>query len=359
MFEAMEPMDAIQKAIDHPEKIVVFSIAPGVRVGMGDTFDREPGAWIEGQLVDALHRLGVDYVLDLAFSTDLRAVEMGVECLLRLRSQKDLPLFISGCPVWTQYLKKHAPAKGKCLSTVKSPGEIQGATVKTYFAEEHHLDPTRMIHVIVTSCGAEGGISTSPNDVGILLGDGVLQDNDYIMTTQELAIWLKSAGVVRSTLNSGQGWDSPLGRGSGSGIISATTGGTMEGLLRTLQQVLMGKESLPNEIAWESIRGMHCVKSAVVKIADLSIHVGVVYGLDVAERLLAGGYDGLFDIIEVMACPGGCIGGSVPEMRTLYREAAASPGQTALDNPEIAGVYKSFYGYPFSAMARQLLHGKT
>lgn len=364
---------AVRKAIADFNKVVVFSVAPAVRVGLGEAFRLKSGALVEGQIIDALRKLGADYVFDVTFSADLTIIEEGTAFLTRLAGQEDLPVFTSCCPAWVKHMETEYPEKARHLSTAKSPIAMQGATIKSYFAEEKKLNSADIVTVTVAPCTAkkEEIARRELCDASILAGSSLQRDNDYVITTQELAEWMRAEGLDFERLNAAAVYNSFLGRGSGAAVIFGNTGGVMEAVLRMLYRVLTGEPDPLDLLTYEPVRGFSQVKGARLEIGGIPVNVAVVYGLDAADRLIDGGYYRAFDFIEVMTCPGGCISGAgqprgriVPvtdglrEARTdaLYQADAALPLHNALDNPEIARAYHCFFGQPLSAMARQLLH---
>ncbi|SDY23305.1 [FeFe] hydrogenase, group A [Eubacterium barkeri] len=366
-------VDAVKQAIADPDAIVVFSTSPAVRVGLGDAFGQKPGAFVEGQLVDALRQLGGDYVLDVTFAADLTVMEEGTEFLKRVVEGENLPQFTSCCPAWVRHAENHYPGILPLISTAKSPISMQGATIKTYFAEQMDISAERIVSVAVAPCAAKKAEINRPElrDAGEYLGDGILRDNDYVITTQELAQWMKAEEITFAALNPYVTYDRLLGRGSGGAVIFGNTGGVMEAALRMAYTALTGERAPEELLDYAPVRGLSQVKGAEVAIAGTVIRVAVVHGLDAADRMIEGGYYKAFHFIEVMTCPGGCISGAgqpnamvipVPEslrkarIASLYQNDGDVAMRYAMDNPEITKIYNAFYGKPLSAMAKQLLH---
>lgn len=225
--------DAVRKAVADPDKIVIFSTSPSVRVALGDAFGMADGAFVEGQMVELLRRLGGDYVLDTNFAADLTICEEAAELIERITKAKGpLPQFTSCCPAWVRYCEIFHPEMIPHISSAKSPIGMQGPTVKTYFAKKMNLDPKRIVHVAVTPCTAKKAeiLREEMNAAGRLLGDPAMRDTDYVITTVELADWAKAARINFAELPEGA-FDRLMGEGSGAGVIFGNTGGVM-GLFR-------------------------------------------------------------------------------------------------------------------------------
>ena len=325
--------DAVRKAVADPDKIVIFSTSPSVRVALGDAFGMADGAFVEGQMVELLRRLGGDYVLDTNFAADLTICEEAAELIERITKAKGpLPQFTSCCPAWVRYCETFHPEMIPHISSAKSPIGMQGPTVKTYFAKKMNLDPKRIVHVAVTPCTAKKAeiLREEMNAAGRLLGDPAMRDTDYVITTVELADWAKAARINFAELPEGA-FDRLMGEGSGAGVIFGNTGGVMEAALRTAYRHLTG-EAAPAELYHLTpVRGLQDVKEATVTIAGNDINVAVIYGTASAgefiRRLNASETDKPYHFVEVMSCPGGCIsGGGQP-----------SAQNTAQDDPHPAG----------------------
>ncbi len=364
--------EQVREAIKDPSKVVVFSTSPAVRVGLCDAFGKPEGMFAEGKMISALRNLGADYVLDVTFSADLTIMEEGTEFLKRLLlGSGPLPQFTSCCPSWVRFVEHYHPELIDHLSTAKSPIGMQGATIKTYFASKMHLDPASIISVAVTPCTAKKGEIRREElcDAGKALGIPELRDNDYVITTQELALWMKDEQIDFDRLEDGH-FDSILGKGSGAGVIFGNTGGVMEAALRMAYTVVEKKDPPKDLLHYEPVRGMDHVKCATVALAGQEIRLAVVYGTLAAEELMASGLLD-FHFIEVMTCPGGCIsgagqpnGGTIPVMdalrkkriASLYKEDERQNIRCSMDNPQIQQIYKEFFQYPLSEISEFLLH---
>lgn len=365
-------IDLVKEAINDPNKVVIFSTSPSVRVGIGDAFLDKPGTYAEGKMVAAIKALGADYVFDVTFAADLTIMEEGCELLQRiLTGSGPLPQFTSCCPAWVKYVETYYPEKIPHLSSAKSPIGMQGATIKTYFAAKAGIDPRKMVTVNVTPCTAKKAEIRRPelNDAGQILGQPAMRDNDFVITTKELACWMKQDSIDFSTLPD-QPFDSILGKGSGAGVIFGNTGGVMEAALRMAYQGLTGQAPPESLLDFKPARGLTGVKEASVEVAGKTIRLAVIYGTENAAHFLEGDLSG-YDFIEVMTCPGGCISGAgQPQMnqipvtndirmsriRSIYAEDKKMKVRNSIDNPEIQQVYQEFYKEPLGQLSEKLLH---
>lgn len=362
----------VKAAIRDPEKIVVFSTSPSVRVGIGDAFLDKAGTYAEGKMVAALKTLGADYVFDVTFSADLTIIEEGCELIKRiLTDSAPLPQFTSCCPAWVKFTETYYPELIPHLSTAKSPIGMQGATIKTYFAAKQGISPRSIVTVNVTPCTAKKAEIRRPElrDAGELLGEPSMRDNDYVITTKELAQWMHQEHINFDSLPELQ-FDSVLGKGSGAGVIFGNTGGVMEAALRMAYQSLTGNPPPEKLLEFQPVRGLKGVKEASAEIGDMTVKVAVIYGTANAARFLEGGISG-YHFVEVMTCPGGCISGAgQPQMhtipvtndirlnriRSMYAEDARMALRNSVDNPEIQQVYREFYKEPLGELSERLLH---
>lgn len=362
----------MKELIQDPEKIVVFSTSPSVRVGFADGFGKEPGTFAQDEMVGALRALGADYVFDVTFSADLTIMEEGSELLSRiLKGTGPLPQFTSCCPAWVKYMENFHPDKTKYLSSAKSPIGMQGAVIKTYFAHKKHIDPEKIISVAVTPCTAKKAEIAREElcDAGKLLNIEEMRDNDYVITTKELVQWCKEEGMDLEKITPSK-YDSVLGEGTGAGMIFGNTGGVMEAALRTVYRVLEGKEAPTDFYQLRPVRGLNNRKEAEVTIAGKNLRVCILYGTAAAEEFLAEDMRG-YHFVEVMTCPGGCISGagqpdcgSVPvsdavrkkRIASLYQADERAQYRNSMDNPEIGMIYNEFFKEPLSLLSETLLH---
>ena len=368
----------LMAAVHDPQKTVVLQVAPAVRAAWGDGLGLSPAMATEKRMAAAFRKIGVDYVFDTNFTADLTILEEGNEFieLLSARdtihnsqstihhssSTKRLPLFTSCCPGWVRFLKLEYPDLVPQLSSAKSPQQMFGAVAKTYFAEKLGKDPKDVFCVSVMPCTAKKWEC----DVAEVNSAKAGKDVDLVLTTRETDRLLKVLGVNVGLLSE-EGFDSPLGTGTGAGVIFGATGGVMEAALRTAYFVLEGKNPEPD--AFRAVRGPDGRKEVTVTIAGRPIRACVVSGLQNARKLVEDLRSGraAFDFVEVMACPGGCAGGGgqpffdgceLAEERgqALYRIDAANKLRFSHENPEVQALYRDYLGKPLGERAHELLH---
>ena len=364
----------VQQAVADPNKVVVVSTSPAVRASLGEEFGMDPGAFVEGKMVALLRTLGADYVLDTNFAADLTIVEEASELIRRI-TQKDRPLpqFTSCCPGWVHFAEIYQPELLEHLSTAKSPIGMQGPTVKTYFARKMGLDPRQIVHVALTPCTAKKFEIRREEMHAAADYHGIqgMRDTDQVITTRELARWAKAAGIDWNALED-SAYDSLMGKASGAGVIFGNTGGVMEAALRTAYEYLTGESAPQTLLQLQAVRGYDGVREAQVDLGDLTVQVAVIYGTANARSFLKHMKESgkQYHFVEVMACPGGCIGGggqpkdpmkNADETRksriaALYQRDGAMTLRTSHENPEIKEVYEAFYGQPLSELAEKMLH---
>lgn len=348
---------AVRRAIQDPAKHVVVQVAPSVRVALGDEFGFAPGAIVTGQMTTALRMLGFDKVFDTNFAADLTIMEEGSELLERLNKGGKLPLITSCSPGWVTFVEKHHPELMEHLSTAKSPQGMFGAVVKTYYAQQMGWDPHDIVSVSVMPCTAKKFEARRPD-----LGRDEYQDVDYVLTTRELAKLIRYEGLELKVLPESE-FDSPLGTATGAGAIFGATGGVMEAALRTAYELYTGKTL--KKLEFEAVRGFDGIKEAVIDLNGTPLKVAVAHTLKNAEELLKRAHEYAF--LEIMACPGGCIGGGGQPIGTdnalrqkridaLYRLDASLPLRKSHENPEIKAIYERFFTAPLSHKAHELLH---
>lgn len=353
--------EKVWDAINDPDKIVIVQTAPSVRVAIGEELGMEPGSIVTGKMVAALRHLGFDKVFDTDFSADLTIMEEGYEFLDRLQNGGLLPMITSCSPGWVNMIELKYPELLNHLSTAKSPQQMFGAIAKTYYPEKAGIDPAKIVSVSVMPCTAKKAEAARPE-----MCDSGYRDVDIVITTRELGRMIREAGIDFKNLPE-ENFDSPLGTGSGAGVIFGTTGGVMEAALRTVADVLAG-EKLPH-VDYEDVRGMEHTREAELEIAGKKIKIAVVHTLKSAMEMLERVKNGTADyqFIEVMACPGGCIGGGgqpVPvnaEIRELRRKGLfdcdrANELRKSHENPEIIELYDTWLGKPLGEKAHNLLH---
>ena len=320
-----------------------------------------------GKMVTAIRRLGVDKVFDTDTGADLTIMEEGTELLNRIKNGGKLPMITSCSPGWIKFCEHNFPDFLDNLSTCKSPHEMFGAVIKTYYATKMDIDPAKIFVVSVMPCTAkkfEAKRDEMKNSSGYV-------DVDAVLTTRELAAMIKEAGIDFVNLPDSD-FDDPMGNATGAAVIFGTTGGVMEAALRTVADILTGKEL--KEIDYHAVRGIQGIKTAEVEVAGKTIRVAVASGLGNARKLLNSIRSGeaSYDFIEIMACPGGCVNGggqviqpsqvrSWVDLRTLrakatYEEDAALPIRKSHENPVMKVLYDEFYGEPGSEFAHHDLH---
>ena len=358
----------VMKAIADPKKTVVVQTAPAVRVALGEEFGMEPGTIVTGKMAAALRRLGFNYVFDTDWSADLTIMEEGTELLHRvakvLNGEKAvLPQFTSCCPGWIAFMEKNFPDLLPNLSTAKSPQQMFGAACKNFFANKIGVKREDMVVVSIMPCLAKK--SEVARDEFKVNGD---PDVNYSLTTRELAHMIKQYNIDLNDLPE-EDFDSPLGESTGAAVIFGATGGVMEAALRTAYEV-QTKKTLPR-IDFEEVRGLDGVKTATVDFEGLPVKVAVCHTLANARAMMEEVRNGNprgFHFIEVMACPGGCIGGAGQpyhhgnsdiirkRMEATYREDAGKPIRKSHENPDILAIYKEYYGEPCGHLSHEQLH---
>lgn len=364
----------VKKAASDPESIVIFNTSPSVRIALGEEFGMDDGSFVEGKMVALLRKLGGDYVLDTNFSADLTIVEEASELIERVtKGTAPLPQFTSCCPSWVKYAETYHPDMLAHISSAKSPIGMQGPTVKTYFAKKMGIDPKKIVNVAVTPCTAKKFEirRDEMNAASKYLGIEGMRDMDYVITTRELAKWAKEEHIDFASLED-SAFDPLMGEASGAGVIFGNTGGVMEAALRTAYQFITGNPAPADFYTLEPVRGMESIREAEVKIGDLTLKAAVVYGTKSATELINKWKNGQTDyaFVEVMTCPGGCIGGGGQPKGTLlkgdelrkkriaglYKRDDEMQLRNSHDNPEIQTLYKEFYGKPLSELAEKMLH---
>ena len=347
----------VWRAIHASDKHVIVQVAPAVRAALGDEFGMEPGELVTGKMTTALRMLGFNKVFDTKFTADLTIMEEGSELIERIQNGGKLPLITSCSPGWVNYVEKHHPELMDNLSTAKSPQGMFGAVAKTYYAERVGIDPLEIVCVSIMPCTAKKFEASRPE-----LGRDGYQDVDYVLTTRELAKLIRYEGLDMKNLPESD-FDSPLGTSTGAGAIFGTTGGVMEAALRTAYELITG-ETL-EKLDFEDVRGFEGIKEATIDLNGTPLKVAVAHTLKNAEKLMKHAEDYAF--IEVMACPGGCIGGGGQPIGTnneirkkriqaLYDLDKSLPLRKSHENPEVQAIYRSYFGKPLSQKAHDLLH---
>ena len=362
---ALQEKDAtsdVWKALADPSKHVIVQTAPAVRAALGEEFGMEPGTRVTGKMVNALRAMGFDKVFDTDFTADLTILEEGNELLKRLTTGGTLPMITSCSPGWIKFIEHFYPDLLPHLSTCKSPQQMFGALAKTYYAEKAGVKPEDMYVVSVMPCTAkkfEAGREEMSSNPGIT-------DVDAVLTTRELAKMIREIGLDFAQLPNEQ-FDEPLGISTGAAVIFGATGGVMEAAVRTVYEVVTG-ETLA-DINLTAVRGLQGVKEATVKVGDIDVKVAIASGLGNARKLMdkiaAGEAD--YHFIEIMCCPGGCLGGGgqpIPttdaireaRMKAIYDEDEALTLRKSHENPAVIALYAEFLGEPLGHKSHELLH---
>ncbi|HNY68541.1 MAG TPA: NADH-dependent [FeFe] hydrogenase, group A6 [Bacillota bacterium] len=361
---ALSEVDSTRKvweALGDAKKHVVVQTAPAIRVALGEEFGLAPGSIVTGQLVAGLRALGFDRVFDTNFTADLTILEEGNELLQRLTTGGTLPMITSCSPGWIKFIEHFYPDMLGNLSTCKSPQQMFGALAKTYYAEKAGVDPADMFVVSIMPCTAKKFECERPE-----MRSSGYQDVDAVLTTRELARMLREAGIDPTTLEP-EDYDAPLGIGTGAAVIFGATGGVMEAALRTVYEVVM-KQDLPS-LDFREVRGFEGIKEAEVVLGDTTVRVAVAHTLGNARKLLERVRSGeaFYHFIEIMACPGGCIGGGGQPIGTnterrleridaIYQADRDLPLRKSHDNPEVKQLYEEFLGEPLGHRSHELLH---
>lgn len=358
--------DKVLEAINDPDKFVIVNTAPSIRATLGEAFGMHIGTNVEGKMVAALRRLGFDKVFDTDFAADLTIMEEAHEFLDRVQNGGVLPMITSCSPGWIKYCEHYYPELIPHLSTCKSPQQMFGATMKTYYAQKLGMDPKDMVVVGVMPCTAKKFETKRPDQAA-----SGYPDVDIAITTRELARMIESAGIFFKHLPDEE-FDVPFGESTGAATIFGATGGVMEAALRTAVETLTG-ETLPS-VDFTEVRGMENIKEAAYDVAGTTVKVAVASGTKNAKVLLDKIKDGTADyqFIEIMGCPGGCInGGGQPiqhavvrnfvdlkarRAEALYRSDADNAKRKSHENAAIKQLYAEFLGEPGSHKAHEILH---
>lgn len=353
--------EKVWDAIHDPNKHVVVQVAPAVRVAIGDDFGLPKGSVATGSMVAAMRKLGFDKVFDTNFAADLTIMEEGTELLHRIQNGGTLPMITSCSPGWVNYVEKTYPDMMPNLSTCKSPQQMFGAIAKTYYAEKNNIPKENMVVVSIMPCIAKKYECARPE-----MNDSGVQDVDYVLTTRELAKMIRTRGLDLAKMPEEE-FDNPLGLASGAGAIFGTSGGVMEAALRSVYEMVTGKQA--GDLDFVGVRGHEAIKEASLDLNGTTVKVAVTSGLKNAKVLLdkirAGEAD--YHFIEVMCCPGGCVGGGGQPFRTtaaikekrmdgLYKVDMKSTYRQSHKNPEIRKLYEDFLGEPNGHKSHELLH---
>ena len=361
---------SVIRALSDPSKTVIVQTAPAVRAALGEEFGMEPGTLVTGKMAAALRRLGFDHVFDTDFAADLTIMEEGTELLDRLNKylagdkNVKLPILTSCCPAWVKFFEHQFPELKDIPSSARSPQQMFGAIAKTYFADKLQIKREDLVVVSIMPCVAKK--YESSRDEFAVNGN---PDVDYALTTRELAQLINLANIDFKSLPNEE-FDQPLGESTGAAVIFGTTGGVIEAAVRTAYEVQTGKTL--NRLDFEELRGMEGLRKATIDFDGTPINIGIAHGLGNARKLLeeikAG--ESEFHAIEIMSCPGGCIGGGgqpyhhgnvdvlKKRQQAIYAEDKHKVLRKSHENPYILKLYEEFLGKPMSEKAHHLLHTK-
>ncbi|MEI8085209.1 MAG: NADH-dependent [FeFe] hydrogenase, group A6 [Paludibacter sp.] len=370
-------VNEVWEALHNPEKIVLVQTAPAIRVGIGETIGMDYGSLVTGKMVAGLRRLGFSKVFDTNFAADLTIIEEGHELIHRIKNKGVLPMITSCSPGWIKFIEHFFPASLKHLSTCKSPQQMFGAIAKTYYAEKTGIDPRNIVVVSIMPCTAKKYEARRPEMDSAyhywhkklnLTEAEHFYDVDYALTTRELGRMFKESGVDFTNLQE-EHFDNPLGTSTGAAAVFGVTGGVMEAALRTAYEVFTGLTL--SKVDFENVRGMEGIKEAEIDLNGTKIKVAVAHTLKNARTLLEQIEKGTspYTFIEVMTCPGGCLGGGgqpIPTNADIRKKRAAAIYQEDMnkeirkshENPEIVNLYEDFLGRPLGEKSHHLLHTK-
>ncbi len=360
-------IDEVWNAISDPEKQVIFYTAPSIKATLGESFGMPIGTNVEGKMVSAIRRLGVDKVFNMDFTADLTILEEANELVERITRKETLPMFTSCCPGWVKFVEHYYPEMIPHLSTCKSPQGMFGAVLKSYYAQKYNLDPEKMFVVSVIPCTAKKFEATRPE-----LRTFDFDDVDVALTTRELAKMIKGAGIKLEDMDD-EDYDAPFNKATGGGAIFGATGGVLEAALRTAARMLDGSFK---KIEFTEVRGPQEVREAKYIVAGVEVKVAVTSGLGNARKLIEKIKKGEADyqMVEIMACPGGCInGGGQPvqsdsvrnyvdlkaiRSKALYDYDKQCKYRCSDESPIIKTIYDEFFDAPGKPRAHKLLHTK-
>ena len=360
-------IDEVWNAISDPEKQVIFYTAPSIKATLGESFGMPIGTNVEGKMVSAIRRLGVDKVFNMDFTADLTILEEANELVERITRKETLPMFTSCCPGWVKFVEHYYPEMIPHLSTCKSPQGMFGAVLKSYYAQKYSLDPEKMFVVSVIPCTAKKFEATRPE-----LRTFDFDDVDVALTTRELAKMIKGAGIKLEDMDD-EDYDAPFNKATGGGAIFGATGGVLEAALRTAARMLDGSFK---KIEFTEVRGPQEIREAKYSVAGVEVKVAVTSGLGNARKLIEKIKKGEADyqMVEIMACPGGCInGGGQPvqsdsvrnyvdlkaiRSKALYDYDKQCKYRCSDESPIIKTIYDEFFDAPGKPRAHKLLHTK-
>ncbi len=355
-------LKAAWEAINDPDVHVIAQVAPAVRVAIGEEFGMPPGTISTGKIPAALRRIGVNEVFDTNFAADLTIMEEAHELIERIRAGKKLPLFTSCSPGWIKYVEHFYPELFEYISTCKSPQGMQGAVIKSYYANKTGIDPKKIFVLSIMPCTAKKFEAGRP-ELSVTQAE---PDVDVVLSTREFGRMMKIAGIDFTRMPD-EGFDDPLGESTGAGVIFGASGGVMEAALRTAHYLITGSDM--EQIDFTPVRGLQGVKEANIRIGNATLKVAAVSGLHNIDRFLEEVRSGKseYHFIEVMACPGGCVNGggqplpASPEktrkrMEAIYEIDRSLPKRCSHHNDSVKALYDDFLGKPGGKRSHELLH---
>ncbi len=372
-------IEGVWAALHDPTQHVIVQTAPAIRAALGECFGYEPGTLVTGKMTSALRELGFDTVFDTNFTADLTIMEEGTELLTRLKQALvekktvPLPMFTSCSPGWIRFTEFFYPQFLDNLSTCKSPQQMMGAVAKTYYGAKINRKPDEITMVSVMPCTAKKFEAQRSE-----MADSGAQDVDYVLTTRELAEMIEQAGIQFRNLDDGE-MDAPLGLGSGAADIFANTGGVMEAAIRSAYELITGRPLPMDNLHVQPVTGLEGIKEATLKLEGLlpdwsflegvELKVAVAHGLANARRVMEALKTGQkqYHFVEVMTCPGGCIGGGgqprftddsvrLKRIHAIYQEDEGKSLRASHHNPDINQIYAEFLGTPMGERSHHLLH---
>ncbi|MBM7615795.1 NADH-dependent [FeFe] hydrogenase, group A6 [Alkaliphilus hydrothermalis] len=352
----------VWETLNNPKKYVVVQTAPAIRVALGELFGMEAGTIVTGKLAAALRRLGFDQVFDTDYGADVTIIEEAKELMNRLENNGRLPMLTSCCPAWVSFIEHQFPDLVDVPSTCKSPHIMLGTLTKTYFAEKNNIDPADIVMVSIMPCIAKKA-EAARTELAIDDHDNV----DIVITTREFGAMLKEAGIDFDKLPD-EDFDNPLGESTGASIIFGTTGGVIEAAVRTVHDWMTGEDL--EDVEFTALRGIEGLREATVDINGQEIRIGIANGLGNARQLLEEVRSGesKYHAIEIMACPGGCIGGGgqpyhygndevvKKRQQAIYEEDRRKTVRKSHHNKEVMKMYEDYMGEPYGEKAHHLLH---
>ena len=352
----------VWRALNDPTKYVVVQTAPAIRVTLGELFGLEPGTDVTGQMVTALKRMGFESVFDTDFAADLTIMEEATEFLDRIENGGRLPMLTSCCPAWVKFIEHQFPELLDVPSSCKSPQLMMGSVIKSYYAEKVGIKPEDIVVVSVMPCIAKIAEAKRKE-----FTKDDAQNVDIVLTTRELGSMIREAGIDFTKLPESK-FDYPLGESTGAAVIFGTTGGVSEAVVRTAYEWITGE--MLDKIEFTQLRGIDGIRSATVKIKDKELKIGIAHELGNARKILEDIRDDKchYDIIEIMACPGGCIGGGgqpyhhgneeilKKRQEAIYNADRNKKIRSSHENPAVVKLYNEYLGKPNQGKAHELLH---